>query len=305
VACYRPTLAYKSLKKNASGKYPLLFKNGPYAGELLRIPCGGCIGCRVDYSDQWATRIMHEAQMHQDTCYLTLTYDDEKVPFDGSVNKSDLRAFWKSLRNKIAPTKVRYVQCGEYGDKFGRPHYHAAVFGYDPKDKQKFKKNKQGQWLYRSDSLNEIWGHGFVTIGKLERASARYIAGYIFKKITGEKSEEHYTVVSREGTMHQLHPEFITMSNRPGIGHDWIKQFRTDVFPWDFVPLSDGTQTKTPAYYVRWLEKHDPEGHQKVKMARRKLAIKLKPDNTYPRLEVKETCKKAKLKNRKRDTAEN
>jgi len=305
MACYKPSLAYRSLKRNASGKYPLLFKAGPYAGELLRIPCGSCIGCRVDKQDQWATRIMHEAQMHVDTCYLTFTYNDDQVPLDGSVNKSDLRAFWKALRQKLSPHKIRYVQCGEYGDKFGRPHYHAAVFGYDPKDKKFYRKNNQGDKLYRSESLNELWGKGFVTIGALTRTSAKYIAGYIFKKITGDKSEEHYTVVSRDGTMHQLHPEFITMSNRPGIGHDWIKKYTSDVFPCDFVALSDGTQTQTPAYYVRWLEKHDPERHHQIKMARRKLAIKLQPDNTYPRLEVREKCKIAKLKNRKRDTAEN
>lgn len=248
---------------------------------------------------------MHEAQMHEETCFLTLTYSDDKLPADGSINKIDLRAFWKALRREVLPKKIRYVQVGEYGEKFDRPHYHAALFGYLPKDMVKYKKNKQGDWLYRSDSLNETWGHGFVTIGKLTRQSARYIAGYIFKKITGEKSEEHYSVVSRDGTMHQLHPEFITMSNRPGIGNAWLKQFHRDVFPGDFVALSDGTQTKTPAYYLRWLEKHDPSEHQEIKMARRELAIKLQPDNSYDRLPVKEICKKAKLKNRRRDTAEN
>lgn len=239
--------------------------------------------------------------MHEYSCFLTLSFDDEHLAADGSLHKSDMQKFIRALRKKLSPQKIRFFQCGEYGDETFRPHHHAAIFGFWPDDAKFLKYNDNGDRLYTSDFLDETWGQGHVWVGQLTMQSAEYIARYIFKKVTGEKGEEHYTRVSRDGTMHQLQPEYITMSNRPGIGNEWLKKYHRDVFPGDFVALSDGTQTKTPAYYLRWLEKHDKGEHQKIKMARRKLAATLKPDNTFRRLEVKEKCRKAKAKSLKRN----
>lgn len=239
---------------------------------------------------------MHEAQMHDDNCFVTLTYNPDKLPFGGTLVKDHFSKFIRALRKKIRPKKIRFFQCGEYGDDLGRPHHHAAIFGYWPDDCKFLKYNEQGDRLFTSDLLDKTWGHGYCWIGNLEFTSAAYVARYIFKKVTGDKSEDHYTRVSADGRMHKLLPEFITMSNRPGIGNEWLKKYHRDVFPCDFVALPDGTTTKVPGYYLRWLEKYAPGEYQKIKVARRKLAATLKPDNTFRRLEVKEKVKTAKHK---------
>jgi hypothetical protein len=51
----------------------------------LKIPCGQCIGCRLEYSRQWAMRCHHEASLHIFNSFITLTYDPEHLPQDGSL----------------------------------------------------------------------------------------------------------------------------------------------------------------------------------------------------------------------------
>ena len=153
-------------------------------------PCGQCIGCRIDRSRQWAARCVHEAQLHTDNCFLTLTYADEHLPKHNSVSVKELQLFMRYLRRAIYPTKVRFFACGEYGDQFNRPHYHIALFGYDFPDKELFTKRRANN-LYISETLNKIWGKGHCSIGELNYQSAAYIARYVVKKINGDRAFEH------------------------------------------------------------------------------------------------------------------
>ena len=101
----------------------------------LSLPCGQCSGCRLERSRQWAMRCVHEAAAYDCNAFITLTYDEENLPADGSLNYDHFQLFMKRLRKAIEPNKVRFYMCGEYGEENGRPHFHACLFGYDFPDK--------------------------------------------------------------------------------------------------------------------------------------------------------------------------
>lgn len=260
------------------------------------VPCNRCIGCRLERSRQWAVRIMNEAKMHKSNLFLTMTYRDEEIKTGisqttGNVRatlcKRDLQLFWKRLR-KVKGAGIRYFGCGEYGDKYGRPHYHACVFGLDFEDK-KLRTIKNGNSLYRSSVLNDIWSHGHVDIGALSFESAAYVARYTMKKHLG-KDRVYY---EDEG----ITPEFATMSLRPGIGAPWLRKYRSDVYPSDEVITRKGIRSRPPRYYDTLLERENPELLAALK-AKRKKAQEENPDShNLKRLAVKERVKQAQTKN--------
>ena len=59
------------------------------------------------------------------------------------------------------------------------------------------------------------------------------------------------------------------MSRNPGIGHDWYKKYKTDVFPKDYVTLN-GRRYRVPRYYYSLLEAENFKDARKIRMARRK-----------------------------------
>ncbi|AYP28743.1 MAG: putative replication initiation protein [Microviridae sp.] len=303
--CFYPVPAYRSLVRSPSGKYPLLFKQGPNSGDMVEVPCGGCIGCRIERSQAWAVRLMHEAQMHQENAFLTLTYSPEHLPRDNSLRKEHFQKFMKRYRKYIQPIKIRFFHCGEYGDENHRPHYHAIIFGHDFKDKVHHAKTKTGHWLYTSETLNNLWGFGYCYIGSVTPHSAGYVSRYIMKKITGERAKEHYRALDPEtGEIHEIQPEYITMSRRPGIGQTWLNQFGdTDVFSEDFVPLPNGKTAKTPPYYLKQLEKNDLKRFKAIKRnrARKAKEYKASGEASFDRVQAKHQCAHARSLNLKRE----
>lgn len=243
-------------------------------------------------------RAMHESQLHQDNCVITLTY--ERMPKNGSLNTEDFTLFMKRLRKHFQPKKIRFLQCGEYGDKLGRPHHHAALFGIDFDDKIEFKKDDKSV-LWTSEILQKKWRHGQCTVGELTFESAAYIARYISKKVYGETKECHYTRVNEEtGEVITIKPEYITMSRNPGLASDYYKKYSKDVFPSDNIAVR-GKLVKPPKFYLSQLEKKDPQLYAAVKKTRTKTAKENASENTYDRLLVKETVKKAQIKSLTRD----
>ena len=78
----------------------------------IDVPCGQCLGCRLEKSKEWAIRVMNEVRMNEISCFLTLTYNDENLPKGGTLVKKDLQDFWKRLRDRLYPEKLRYSACG-------------------------------------------------------------------------------------------------------------------------------------------------------------------------------------------------
>lgn len=274
MTCYHPLEAYKSLSsRTAAGRCSIVFQRpaGPY--ENITLACGQCIGCRLTKSKEWSLRCMHEASLHDLNCFITLTYDDKHLPSSGSLIKSHHQKFMKRLRKRFREQKIRYFLCGEYGEKSQRPHYHAILFGFDFEDKIEWSTAHGGNKLYRSPGLEDIWSYGYSTIGKVTQQSAAYVARYVLKKVNGDHAHEKYVVdVDPEtGECEYLEPEYIAMSNRPGIGRTWYEMYKNDCQK-DFLTW-DGKEFKIPRYYDSILEEEDIYAYHRIKRRRKEKAL--------------------------------
>lgn len=286
MSCFAPVTGYRPL----NGSVKLTFhRNEGFVDKPIKVACGSCVGCRREKARQWSVRCMHEAQMHDRNSFLTLTYSDENLPADKSLNPRDWQIFAKRLRYLEGP--FRYFQCGEYGEETQRQHHHALIFGLDFfEDRKHHKTTKGGHKLYIAETLNEIWGHGHVYIGELTQQSANYVALYTLKKHTGPLSTYTYgeRVDQDTGELdYYRKPPYATMSRRPGIGAKWFEKYHSDVFPRDEV-IANGKKTKPPAFYDYLLELSDPAALDQVKAERRRNGNKHKTNNTPDRLAVRE-----------------
>lgn len=310
--CYEPLKGFRSLERNpATGKHLITFNplKALNSTNPMTIPCGRCTGCRLERSRQWAVRCMHEAQLYPRNAFITLTFNNESLPEDYSVHVRTLQLFIKKLRKSL-PQKIRTFACGEYGDLNLRPHYHALIFNHDFDDKKYFNQTKQGEILYTSDSLTDLWSYGHCTTGAVTFESAAYTARYIMKKYTGDKADEHYT---RQHPLtkafHRVEPEFVTMSRRPGIGAPWLERYKADVYPADKV-IARGMVMNPPRFYDQSLTEEELD---QVKRRRQRAGLRyswdntgelhrpsMRPDNTPERLRVRKAVKEAQLTHLKR-----
>lgn len=170
--------------------------------RMLLLPCGSCLACQVAKAKDWATRCYLESLEHKENCFITLTYDDDHCP--DVVLKEDVQKFIRKLRD-VTGKKLRYFACGEYGCKTHRPHYHMIVFGWMPPDGVRETRGAQGDWIYSSRFLDDLWEKGFTNFGEVTFLSAGYVARYTTKKIGDDGS-------------------FLLMSLKPGIGMHWIEK---------------------------------------------------------------------------------
>lgn len=241
---------------------------------------------------------MHEAQLHDKNAFITLTYDDEHLPPGNSLRHRDWQLFAKRARKVLGPFK--FYMCGEYGETFTRPHFHACLFGVDFDDKKPINRLASGSDLFESATLSALWKLGFASVGRVTFQSAAYVARYVMKKITGDLATPHYTYVDENGEIHERTPEYNQMSRGgrtgKGIAHGWISRHYQNVYSRDSV-IVKGFQTRPPTYYDRFAEAH-LDGMDKIRLARsQKLNRK---DNTPRRLAVREQVKKAQLRQLKR-----
>lgn len=219
--------------------------------EDVRIPCGKCIGCRLDKARDWATRCVHEASMHSVSCFTTFTYDDDHLPPDYSVSVRELQLLMKRLRKSYGV--MRFFGVGEYGPSTRRPHYHVLLFGFRPDDGLLLKTGRNGDPVYASAQLSKVWPFGFTSFGEVTHQSAGYVARYALKKFTGPDAPAVYRLCHPiTGAAVEQAPEFARMSLRPGIGYEWLKRFECDVYPSKFVVV-DGRKRPVPQAYKRRL----------------------------------------------------
>ena len=297
--CFKPLDAWKT----PNGQ--IIFYDSPGL-KKLQVPCGRCIGCRMTKAKEWSIRCMHEASMHQQNCFITLTYNAENLPPDCGLRKRDVQKFFKRLRKEIAPTKIRYYYCGEYGEENSRPHYHIILFGYDFKDRIYVGESAKGNPIYMSPTLERIWGNGFVQVGDVTKESTEYTARYIMKKQMGKSKDivdektglkPYERINSFTGEIHEVLPEYNDMSrggrSGHGIGHGWFTRYAGDLYPKDYF-TNNGTKHKPPRYYDEQLRRNDPDLHDSIK-AQREYQAYLSEDNTPERLQVREKVTKARV----------
>lgn len=298
MACDFPIMAYRTDQLHPSGKNMITFNpmRAMNSTAPFGIPCGRCTGCRLMKARDWATRCHHEARQYDDNAFITLTYDDEHLPQDNSVDVRTWQLFMKRLR-KRAGSKIRFFASGEYGEKNFRAHYHALLFNYDFSDKKHWSTTPAGHRLYRSQLLEELWPYGFATIGSVTHESAGYVARYTMKKVGGDRAADHYLRPHPiTGKLYQVKPEFAVMSRRPGIGHGFTQKFKSDFFPNDFVVV-EGVKTPVPRYYLKQLSE---EEQRELKLARTARAVPYKAERTNARRFAKMTVRNARISPLKR-----
>ena len=273
--CFKPLTAYRSLEGG------IQFHN-PYSDidHSFPLPCRQCTGCRTEYARQWAMRLVLEQQAWDNNIFITLTYDNEHLPEHNTLVKKDFQLFMKRLRKKKSASKknpIRFFHAGEYGEKFGRPHYHAILFNTNFSDREVLQGHKG---LTTSKTLDKLWGKGHTSIGDVTFQSASYVAGYIQKKINGPMEKNinpktglrHYEIMTADGEIITRQKEYSTMSRNPGIAGLWLPKHHTDIYPSDTIHIN-GMEMQPPKYFDRVFE-HDqitfPGGSDIIKKIKEK-----------------------------------
>lgn len=332
MTCFHPLDAFQMLgQRTPNGKRVIVFsrpRNAQFPFIPIKLPCGQCIGCRLAKSREWATRAYLESTCHKLNSFLTLTYSPEYEyrlkttcldkstgeVYEGlSLVKKDFQDFMKRLRRygdyHGLFDSVSYLMCGEYGEKFGRPHFHCILFGFDFSfDRYLFKPkgSKLSFPTFRSPTLEKLWPYGNSLIGDVSWETCAYVARYVTKKVNGDMKEDHY-----QGRL----PEYNAASLNPAIGLTWFNKYNTDVYPDDHViiPKQNFKATKVgslfrqtgagvrnieinpPKYFDRKLEELDPVLYNYIKEKRKNAVIPLEYDRLSD-LEELQTLKNDKLK---------
>ncbi len=337
MACRHPMDAAREIGK---GQKPLIYAHGrrpnPLAvgWEALQIPCGQCRSCRLEKSRVWGARIAHEAAYLEESfglysTFITLIYDEKHLPYAGSLVKQQLQDFFKRLRARIYPKRVRYYASGEYGSRcqqheindcphcgpIQRPHYHAIVLGFDFPDKY-YVGEREGLRIYESNLLRDLWKFGNHEIGSCTFESAAYVARYVMKKQSGKKAIEHYTRLDPwTNIWSEVDPEFAIMSRghkckncrfvgpvkeklicscTGGIGKDWYEKYKSDLYPSSDCPIPGrGTSGAPPPYYDRLYAIENPELMEEIKDDRKQKM--LKSLETGPSLESRAMVQDSKI----------
>lgn len=279
-----------------------------------QIPCGQCLGCRLDYSRQWALRCMLEAKYHDHNVFVTLTYDDLHLPktlvADNRTGelvespylyKRHIQLFMKRLRiyfqrhfhgTGTEPDKIcnfhsttpdiRCYYCGEYGSLNGRPHFHLILFNCELPDLVFLKKNFDGSSLYTSKIISDCWDNkGFITVGAVTFESCAYVARYMLKKQKGQSLKDerellsHYDFEVRD-FVPGLSSEFVGMSRNPGIARRYFDEHSTDIYSVDkvYCASKSGVLEVKPPSYFDNLFRLNHEEEYEVIKKKRKNAAK-------------------------------
>lgn len=300
MSCVSPLKAYwRSVHRDAITFDPVK----SHTKVSFPLPCGRCIGCRMEKARQWGMRCLHEKKLWRSNFFVTLTYNDEFMPPGRSLSVRDCQLFMKRLRkakNSNSDNPVRFFLAGEYGDENGRPHYHALLFNVQFGDLRRWSENARGETLYTSGELSSLWSvdgrsMGHCSLGEVTFDSAVYCAKYTLKRLSlSEHStpearaeyERKYVYVDGDGVVYEREREFALMSRRPGIGAGYYEKYGREVAEHDSV-IIDGRPVKPPRFYDTRTELQHPELYARNKATRKRAGVLSKPDNTPERLRVK------------------
>lgn len=266
MACFHPLTAWRT----PTGQIQIGKQN---TGTPLRLPCGGCLGCRKNIAQAWTLRCQLELQQHQSAIFTTLTYDDDHLPL--TLQKRHVQLWLKRLRKattKISRNKLRHFLAGEYGERTHRPHYHALIYGLNTNHRA---------------LVENTWGHGHTRTEEITPARIAYTAGYCQKKI-GYKRYGHERVDHLTGEVYTWQPAFKIMSKKPGIGgaaRQWAKS-------WRLYAVKDGHKMPVPRFlHEAW--KAQATTIQKEELDYDKYTLSLDNDTTEYTLRAKEKIAEA------------
>lgn len=248
------------------------------------IPCGKCELCLVERRYSRALRIMLEAESWpQKTYFITLTYDEKNLGHP-DLNHKDWSQFIKDFRQEFCQAKycdisvprhfqrygkirsttfkeIKQVMCGEYGDTFGRKHFHGIIFNHSFDDIEfTGTYSKKGNPIKTSKKLQAIWKKGYVQVEEVNFDLALYVGAYVT-----DQMEEN---LENEGHKKKQYGRF-----GKGIGEAWIRKYYRDV-------LNAGT-VKTlqrdypvPRYFLKKIKDWYPAQYEQWKEKKRLLMLK-------------------------------
>lgn len=274
-------------------------KKSPF-WQYEQIPCQKCWACQLNYSAEWATRIMLEAKKYDHNYFITLTYDDEHVPINSKIEYEEeyklhgeivesktielendgtwgyslapehMKTFLNSLRKyfeRKGHKGVKYFYCGEYGEQTHRPHYHIILLNC-PLDIEQFydthiDDNYKAHW--KSREIERFWKKGMMDLAECEWSCVAYVARYCTKKLdmSGDKR-----VYLNKGLL----PEYVRMSK--GIGFDYYRQHKEEIYKNDEMIMKtvkgNTGSFKPPKAFDRKFKETDPKGFELIRKSRAK-----------------------------------
>lgn len=295
--CTKPIAAYGDICPT-TGLKRISLRKVPGRDSNLQLPCNKCPDCKLKKAKEWALRCWHESQMHDESSFVTLTYDDKHLPAYNDLDHRDFQLFMKRFR-KGTGLNVKFFMCGEYGDTTHRPHYHVLLFGYYPPDAQ-YHRTENNHRYYKSEELDSYWKKGFTDTTNVSYNNAGYIARYTLKKqLPKEQTQERYTYLDAFGNLQTRKLEYIRMSTGrdkwQGIGASWFREHAAQTVLNDYVLDPNGYKNPVPRYYLQILKDDDPHWHEKLALQRVE-KCQANPDNSPERLKARAICTKAKLK---------
>lgn len=224
--CYTPITIFKKEKR----------RNQEYHSDVF--PCGKCPACLRRRQAAWVFRLEQEQQRATSSAFLTLTYDEQNLPWSvggyPTLNTRDHQSFMKRLRTTIQRkfkshvAKIKYYSVGEYGGDTHRPHMHSIMF------------NLPNDYLRHPELLEREWQKGAVDVGTVTVGSIAYVTGYMSKTL--------YTTGQDEADDRKK--EFSLQSN--GIGENYLTHARVGYYKKILTPYlikEDGEKATMPRYY--------------------------------------------------------
>lgn len=215
---------------------PLTIKATSGKDAFRHVPCGACPKCIKQRISHWSVRLDNHLKVVTNPLFVTLTYAtphlkwhtgamcdlDSGYQDPPSLYKRDVQLFMKKLRKsyaKLSSKKISYYAVGEYGTKYGRPHYHILLFNMD-----------------FPDLIETSWVHGTVDIRPMLDGATGYALKYLTKRKDTPKS--------------QLAP-FSLSSLRMGLNYlsDAVVAYHRQHYSMCYYTLPNGMITTLPRYY--------------------------------------------------------
>lgn len=160
----------------------------------MSYPCGKCDPCKKKRAAEWVRRLRLELDGHRWATFITLTYADQHYhPIDirKAARIREMQLFLKRLRKLVEPRELRYFGVAEFGDTFGRLHYHYIIYGLG---------------AHETEVIRKAWKKGYIYAVPVNAKLMAYTVGYVAKKLV--KTEERACTL---------------MSLKPGIGANCVE----------------------------------------------------------------------------------
>lgn len=261
----------------------------PYYKKQL-IPCGKCIGCRLDYSREWANRGYLESLEWKQNWFCTVTYNEESIEvpewvedpsgitycnegeWGGTLVPKDLTQFIKNVRQimkrEYNQDGIRFMACGEYGSETERPHYHIIFFNLNLPVEDLYKPRIINKNVYyQSHIIERAWAYkGICNISEATWNTIAYTARYITKKVNGKISEEYYATKGQK-------PEFMRVSRMPGIGEHYYRKHWQEIYARDEIIIKNqngAISCKPPQYFDELYKAEHPEEFKRIQEKRKR-----------------------------------